>query len=216
MNALPREPVRFLVFGASLRGRSLNARLATLAATRIEANGGEVDLATMRDFDCPSYDQDVQDRDGFPRGAEELRARLLACDALVVCSPEYNASMPGVLKNALDWVSRFRPQPFNGRNVLVMSASPSMTGGNRGAWAGRVPLEHLGARVYPDMFSLAQAHRRLDDQGEITDAELMLRFDSTIVSFMDLVEASKHYAWVKKAWYEYLGQLPDPACDRVQ
>ena len=216
MSPLPRRPVSFLVFGASLRSESFNARLAALAAARIEANGGEVELALMRDFDCQSYDQDVQDADGFPRGAEELRSRLLRCDALVVCSPEYNASIPGVLKNALDWASRFRPQPFHGLDVLLMSASPSMTGGNRGVWAGRVPLEHLGARVYPDMFSLAQAHRRLDGEGQITDAELMHRFESTVVSFMDLVEATKHYALVKKAWYEYLGQLPDPACDRVQ
>ena len=216
MSPLSRRPVSFLVFGASLRSESHNARLAALVAARIEANGGEVELATMRDFDCPSYDQDVQDNEGFPAGAEEMRLRLLRCDALVVCSPEYNASIPGVLKNALDWVSRFRPQPFHGRDVLLMSASPSMTGGNRGAWAGRVPLEHLGARVYPDMFSLAQAHRRLDDQGAIADPELMQRFESTVISFMDLVEASKHYAWVKRAWYEYLGQLPDPACDRVQ
>jgi chromate reductase, NAD(P)H dehydrogenase (quinone) len=216
MSQPAREPVRFLIFGASLRAGSANARLATIAARHVEANGGEVDLATMNEFDCPSYDQDVQDSQGFPAGAERLRGRLLLCDALVISSPEYNASMPGVLKNALDWVSRFRPQPLDQHHALIMSASPSMTGGNRGAWALRVPLEHLGARVYPDMFSLSQAHLRLDDQGNMTDAELTRRFESTITSFMDLVEASKHYPWVKKAWYEYLGQLPDPECDRVQ
>jgi NAD(P)H-dependent FMN reductase len=216
MSSLPREPVRFLVFGASLRDGSLNIRLAALAAERIEGNGGVVDRAAMRDFDCPSYDEEVERRVGFPAGAEAFRSRILGSDALVVSSPEYNASIPGVLKNAVDWVSRFRPQPLNGRHALVMSASPSMVGGNRGAWAVRVPLEHLGARVYPDMFSLAQAHRRLDDSGRIVDAELMARFDSTIVSFIDLVEASRHYPWVKRAWFEYLGQLPDPACDRVQ
>lgn len=216
MSQPAREPIRFLIFGASLRTGSANARLATIAARSVEANGGEVDLATMNEFDCPSYDQDVQDGRGFPAGAERLRGRLLLCDALVISSPEYNASMPGVLKNALDWVSRFRPQPLDQHHALIMSASPSMTGGNRGAWALRVPLEHLGARVYPDMFSLSQAHLRLDDQGNLTDAELMRRFEATITSFMDLVEASKHYPWVKKAWYEYLGQLPDPECDRVQ
>ena len=216
MNRPARERVRFLVFGASLRAESLNARLASLAARRVEANGGEADLASMREFDCPSYDQDVQNSQGFPSGAESLRVRLLDCDALVVSAPEYNASIPGVLKNALDWVSRFHPQPFDQRHALVMSASPSMTGGNRGAWALRVPLEHLGARVYPDMFSLAQAHLTLNDEGDLVDAELMRRFESTITDFMDLVEASKHYPWFKKAWYEYLGQLPDPECDRVQ
>lgn len=88
----------------------------------------------------------------------ELRRRLEANDAFVIVSPEYNSSMPGVLKNAIDWTSRHKPQPFNGRHALLLSASPSIVGGNRGLWALRIPLEHLGARVYPDMFSLAQAH----------------------------------------------------------
>src|SRR5881394_2569861 len=54
-------------------------------------------------------------------------------------APEFNGSMPGALKNAIDWVSRFRPQPFNGKHALLLSASPSMAGGNRGLWALRVP-----------------------------------------------------------------------------
>jgi chromate reductase, NAD(P)H dehydrogenase (quinone) len=216
MSVNARQPVRFLVFGASLREESFNVRLAANAAACIGANGGEVDEATMREFDAPSYDQDVQKHHGLPPGAEAFRARLLENDAFVIASPEYNASMPGVLKNALDWVSRFSPQPFNERHGLLMSASPSMMGGNRGLWALRVPLEHLGARVYPDMFSLAQAHRSFDSQGRLADGELGRRFDATIVAFMDLVEASKHYPCAKTAWVEYLGQPPDPALDRVE
>jgi len=77
-----------------------------------------------------------------------------------------------MLKNAIDWVSRYEPQPFNERNALLLSASPSMIGGNRGLWALRVPLEHLGARVYPDMFSLAQAHKAFDPQGRLSDPRL--------------------------------------------
>lgn len=215
-DAKAREPVRFLVFSASLREGSLNSCLARVAATTIEANGGEVELAAMRDFDAPSYDADVQEQEGFPAGAEEFRRRLEESDAFVVASPEYNFSMPGVLKNAIDWVSRFRPQPFNEMHGMLMSASASMAGGNRGLWALRVPFEHLGARLYPDMFSLAQAHRGLDDNGQIRDAQLSERFVSTIVGFMDLVEASKHYPCVKTAWVEYLGEQLDPVTDRVQ
>ncbi len=108
-----RERVRVLVFSASLRDNSLNSMLGRLAADAIEASGGEVDRASMREFDAPSYDGDVEHREGFPPGAEELRRRVDESDAFVVASPEYNFSMPGVLKNAIDWVSRFRPQPFN-------------------------------------------------------------------------------------------------------
>jgi chromate reductase len=211
-----REPVRFLVFSASLRADSLNTRLAELAAATVETHGGTVDRAAMTEFDCPSYSLDVQHGEGFPPGADEFRGRLEACDAFVVSSPEYNASLPGSLKNAIDWVSRYQPQPFNERHGLVLSASPSMMGGNRGLWALRIPFEHLGARVYPDMFSLAQAHKALDGEGRIADAELRKRFQTNIVNFMDLVEASTHYPCVKRAWVEYLGEHPEPALDRVQ
>ncbi len=69
-----REPVRFLVFSASLRADSLNGRLAALAATVIEANGGMVERTSMADFETPSYSADVQDGEGFPPGAERFRA----------------------------------------------------------------------------------------------------------------------------------------------
>ena len=210
-----REPLQVLVFAASLRVASINARLAQLAATVIEGLGATVDLASMREFDAPSYDGDIETSDGLPAGAQALRARLEAANAFVIVSPEYNASMPGVLKNTIDWVSRARPQPFNQRHGLLMSASPSMVGGNRGLWSLRVPLEHLGARIYPDMFSLAQAHTSFADDGNLADDRLQARFADTIAGFLDLVEASTHYPCIKRAWVEFLGEHPDPAIDRV-
>jgi NAD(P)H-dependent FMN reductase len=208
-------PCRFLVFSASLRDDSLNTRLARLAAESIAARGGEVDFASMREFDARSYDGDVEGAGQFPAEAEAFRRRLEESDAFVISSPEYNASMPGVLKNAIDWVSRFRPQPFHERHGLLLSASPSMVGGNRSLWALRVPLEHLGARVYPDMFSLAQAHSAFDESGRLANAQLQDRLESTIGGFMDLVEAAKNYPCIKTAWIEFLGERPDPVVDRV-
>jgi NAD(P)H-dependent FMN reductase len=149
-------------------------------------------------------------------GAKRLKERLEAADGFLIASPEYNASMPGHLKNVIDWTSRFKPQPFNGRQALLMSASPSMAGGNRGLWSLRIPLEHLGARVYPDMFSLAQAHQAFTAEGRIADATLTKRFESVIECFIDFVEASKHYPQMKKQWVEFLGERPDPAIDRVE
>jgi chromate reductase len=83
-----REPVRFLVFSASLRTDSLNARLARLAVSTIEANGGTVDFRPMSDFDTPSYNSDVQDQDGFPPGADQFRECVQTNDAFVISSPE--------------------------------------------------------------------------------------------------------------------------------
>src|SRR5215213_8487433 len=103
--------VRLLVFGASLRRESFNGRLAALAAEVVKEKGGGVDLAEMRDFECPFYDQDVETSEGIPENASHFRDQLLAADGFIIASPEYNASIPAVLKNTIDWVSRMRPQP---------------------------------------------------------------------------------------------------------
>ena len=206
--------LKVLVFGASLRADSLNRKLAALAARFAEQSGATVDHATMRDFDVPSYDGDFEQGQGIPKGADELRRRLLDNDAFIVSSPEYNGSMPGVFKNLIDWTSRFRPQPFDGKHGLLLSASPSMGGGNRGLWALRMPFEHLGARIYPDMFSLAQAHKALVN-GDIADAALRARFDRNLQAFLSLAEAAKHYPCIKRAWVEFLGEPPGTGADRV-
>jgi chromate reductase, NAD(P)H dehydrogenase (quinone) len=211
-----RRQVRVLIFSGSLRRASLNQRLAELAAVVVEEQGGTADRATMTDFDCPSFNGDVERDGGVPPGAQRLRDRLVATDAFIIAAPEYNASMPGCLKNAIDWVSRIRPQPFNGRQGMLLSASPSMAGGNRGLWSLRMPLEHLGARVYPDMFSLAQAHEAFDPAGRIATPVLQGRFERTIECFLELVEAATHYRPLKKLWVEYLGEHPNAAIDRVE
>lgn len=210
------DSIRFLVFSASLRNDSLNTQLAKLAAGVIEKNGGIVDLAHMIEFDCPSFNQDLEAADRHPTGAEELRKRILANDAFIIASPEYNGSMPGLIKNVIDWVSRFRPQPFNERHALLMSASPSMGGGNKALWSLRIPLEHLGSSVYPNMFSLAMAHKAFTPEGKIADETLTKRFEENVVAFMNLVEAAKHYPCMKKAWVEFLGEKTDAVTERVE
>jgi chromate reductase, NAD(P)H dehydrogenase (quinone) len=207
-------PLKVLVFAASLRAESLNRRLAALAARVAAGTGATVDLATMRDFDVPSYDGDAEAVHGIPAGAQELHRRLAGSDAFIVASPEYNASMPGLLKNLIDWTSRFRPQPFDGRHGLLLSASPSLAGGNRGLWALRMPLEHLGARIFPDMFSLAMAHKAFAAD-DLADPALKARFEKTLESFLSLAEAAKHYPCMKRAWVEFLGEPPGVGADRV-
>ena len=211
-----RRPVRVLVFSGSLRGGSLNERLVSLAASVMERQGITVIRGSLTDFDCPSYDGDAERSGDMPAGAVRLRDHLLETDAFLISSPEYNASMPGVLKNVIDWASRFRPQPFHAQQGMLMSASPSMAGGNRGLWSLRIPLEHLGARLYPDMFSLAQAHEALGADGRIINPVLQSRFERTIECFLDLVEASIHYPALKTQWVEYLGEQPNPETNRVQ
>ncbi len=215
MAQTPLSPeVKVLIFAASLRADSLNKKLADLAARAAAANGATVDVASMRDFDAPWYDGNVETEQGIPAGAKEFQRRLAANDAFIIAAPEYNASMPGELKNLIDWTSRFRPQPFDGRHGLLISASPSLGGGNRGLWALRVPFEHLGARIFPDMFSLPIAHKAFAGD-DLADPALRARFDKMIQAFLSLAEAARHYACVKRAWVEFLGEPPGAGADRV-
>ena len=211
----PDRDLRVLVLGASLSSRSLNNRLAAFVARLVTEKGGTSELANVGDFDCPFYDHDIEVEAGLPVGAHRFCEHLKAADALIVASPEYNASMPGAIKNLIDWVSRFRPQPFNGKQALLMSASPSMVGGNRGLWALRVPFEHLGTRVYPDMFSLAQAHQAWEGE-TLKETAVHDRLDRTLGCFLDVVEATKHYPRIKKVWVEFLGEHPNAATDRIE
>ncbi|MCC3769987.1 NADPH-dependent FMN reductase [Streptomyces sp. UNOC14_S4] len=213
----PPPPTRVLTLGASLRGDSLNARLAALVTRLVDQAGATADPAHMGEFTMPVYDGDVEAAEGLPAGAQALRDRIEANDALVIASPEYNASVPGIVKNAIDWVSRFRPQPFKDKQALLVSASPSMVGGNRGLWALRVPLEHLGARVYPDMFSLARAHEAFTEEGDLADSGHQDRLAETVTSFLRLVEADTRYVCLQRRWYEFLGDRTDaPVTQRTQ
>ncbi|MFF4754873.1 NADPH-dependent FMN reductase [Streptomyces sp. NPDC002514] len=204
-------PLRVLVFGGALRADSANSRLAALVARLVSGTGATVDLAGMRDFGMPLYDGDVEAAEGLPPGALALRDRIDRNDAFVISSPEYNASVPGVLKNAIDWVSRVRPQPFKTKHALLVSASPSLVGGNRGLWALRVPLEHLGTRVYPDMFSLPNSYQAFAEDGTLADTGLQHRLSETVSGFLSLVEADVRYVCLERRWYEFLGDRTEAA-----
>ncbi|MFI1279556.1 NADPH-dependent FMN reductase [Streptomyces sp. NPDC020858] len=209
--------LRVLVLSGSSRTGSVNARLAALVAAQVGRAGGVAEAATLGDFPMSSYDGDAEADEGLPKAALDLCRRIEDAQALIIASPEYNASVPGALKNAIDWVSRYSPQPFKDKQTLLVSASPSMVGGNRGLWALRVPLEHLGARVYPDMFSLANAHHAFTEESALADRELDERLNATIGSFLDLVEADTRYLCLQRRWYEFLGDRTDaPVTSRAQ
>jgi NAD(P)H-dependent FMN reductase len=202
------QPLRVFVLGASLRTGSYNVALARLAARAVKAAGAKVDHAEFAEFRVPGYDADEEQSRGVPEGARLFGERLGAADAFVVASPEYNASLPGTVKNLIDWTSRLRPQPLWGTHGLVMSASPRLSGGSKGLWALRVPLEHLGVRVYPEMFSLPQADQALTPDGEIADEKLAKRLERTIAGFLELVEASVRYPALRQQWID--SHRPDP------
>jgi NAD(P)H-dependent FMN reductase len=178
--------VRLLAFAASLKRESLNRKLINLAVELAREAQVEVDLADFREFDMPLYDADLQSSAGFPEGARELARRIEAVDGLMIASPEYNYSLPGTLKNAIDWVSRLKPMPLRGKHGVLLAASTSLVGGSRGLWALRVPLEGLGVMLLPDMFALAQAPQAFDEQGKLKDPELQERLRKLVHGYLDM------------------------------
>lgn len=176
--------MKVLVFAGSMRAASLNKRLAKVAAGALARAGAEVDLADFREFEVPLYDGDLETASGVPAGAQALASRLQRAGSLCLVTPEYNHSIPGTVKNAIDWLSRIRPSPLANVPALVMSASPGLAGGSRAAWAVKVPLELLGMLVYPGIFTLAQANQRFGPDGGLKDDDLAERLEKLCEDFV--------------------------------
>jgi len=177
--------MRILVFGASLRKASLNRQLAKQAFEVLRTLPGVVpDLADFREFEMPVYDGDLEESLGIPAGGEELIRRVLAADAVIISTPEYNGGIPGPLKNAIDWASRTDPIPFEGKPILLLGASPGGFGAVRGLWHTRVPFEAVGAFVYSEMFGLPRAHQAFDPSGNFVQAKDRVRLHELLTAFL--------------------------------
>lgn len=180
--------MKIFALAASLRAASNNQQLIDLAIERARAQGAEVTAVNYADVVCPDYNQDDQDTTGFPKQADYFKELFDTHDGFIFSVPEYNYSIPGSLKNALDWVSRYRPSPTAGKWGYLLSASPSMVGGNRGLWATRQPLEVMGAIIYPGMFSLAQSYQAFNEDGSLKDEALQGRLDGELAKFLSIIE----------------------------
>jgi chromate reductase len=175
--------MKLLMIAASLRKDSYNKKLINVLTQLAQQQGIQVDYYRMEDHSLPLYNGDIESTDGVPEGASIFAEKMASANGTVISSPEYNFSIPGVLKNLIDWVSRLEPMPFDGKNIFLSSTSPSLVGGNRGLWAVRVPLESCGAFVYPKMFSLSSASNSFTDTGELKDQGAITRLSTMFDEF---------------------------------
>ena len=162
------DSVRLLAFCGSLRKGSYNAA-ALRAAEELAPAGVTMETADFRDL--PLYDADLQAQ-GFPPGVLRLEAQIRAADALLFATPEYNYSVPGALKNAIDWISRLKDQPFAGKAAGIIGAS----GGPVGTARAQYHLRQIG--VFLDLrflnkpeVMIGAAQDRFDAEGRLTDAK---------------------------------------------
>jgi chromate reductase len=165
--------LKILVIPGSLRTGSLNAKLAAVAAHQFAQAGVEVTRLSLADFPLPIYDGDLQTKSGVPKNAIDLKRMIGAHHGVLIVTPEYNSSVPPLLKNAIDWVSRvqdtheIRGQVFRERAFAVAGASGGRLGGARALAALRLILSACQALVIPNQLALAFADDAYDDRDRL-------------------------------------------------
>jgi len=165
--------LRILGFAGSLRSGSYNKQIIKATLKITEEQGVKAEFLDLRDLNIPPYDADLQEK-AFPKGAQELKNKIRAADAILISSPEYNHASPGVLKNALNWSSRpYGEAAFDNKLVGFMSASPGRLGGAGALIDLRTSLNEMGAWVYPPTVSIPGVSRVLDKNGNIADEDLV-------------------------------------------
>ena len=159
--------IKVLGIPGSLRAGSFN-RMALRAAGELAPDGVVFETCEIRDI--PFYDGDLEAAHGLPASVVELRAKIHAADALVITTPEYNASISGVLKNAIDWASRPPQQPFDGKPIAILGTSPGALGTVRAQAHLRQSLANLhGLVLVQPNVMIGNAGQRFDASGALVD-----------------------------------------------
>jgi NAD(P)H-dependent FMN reductase len=164
---------RILIIPGSLRIGSHNAKLAAVAAYEFAKAGVQVSRISLADFPLPIYDADLQAKSGIPKHAINLKRMIGAHQGVLIVTPEYNASVPALVKNTIDWVTRVqdlhesRGQVFRERAFAIAAASESRLGGSRALAALRLILSACHAMVIPNQLALSFAGQAYDDMDRL-------------------------------------------------
>ncbi|HUN97003.1 MAG TPA: NAD(P)H-dependent oxidoreductase [Bradyrhizobium sp.] len=184
--------LKILVIPGSLRTGSHNAKLAAVIAHEIAQSGAEVTRISLGDFPLPIYDGDLQAKSGVPKNAVNLKRMMAAHHGVVVVTPEYNSSVPALVKNTIDWVTRVqdlhevRGQVFRERPFAIAAASESRLGGARALAALRLILSACQATVIPSQLALSFATDAYDDMERLkhaADAEALKALVRQLIEF---------------------------------
>jgi NAD(P)H-dependent FMN reductase len=169
--------VKVLAFAGSTRNESYNKKIIQEAARIAREMKATVKVIDLKDFPMPHFDEDLEKAEWMPVNAKRFRALLIESDAIIISTPEYNGSIPGVLKNALDWASRSEEgkgsrEAFKEKHFAIISASPGGGGGVRALIHLRAILNALGADVIPLQVSVSSVDGVFDEQGHIKNGSI--------------------------------------------
>ncbi len=164
--SMGKDNINVLGISGSLRKKSFNSA-ALRAAQQIAPEGIAINIFDIAPI--PLYNEDVYEK-GFPEAVTNLRNQIKIADAILIVTPEYNYSVPGVLKNVIDWVSRPPMQPFDGKPMAIMGASPSMFGSARAQYHLRQCFLYLNPHILnrPEIM-ISNAASKFDDSGNLID-----------------------------------------------
>src|SRR5215204_5731065 len=169
---------KILAFAGSLREHAYSKRVVKTAIRGAERAGAEVTYIDLRDFPMTIYNADDHEHNGFDAKALEFQRLLNEHNGLLICSPEYNGSLSGALKNAIDWASRRSDEfkmgeVFGGKVCAIMTESPGSFGGLRCLGHLRSILSILGVNVLPSEIAVSKVHEMFDGNGETMTNETM-------------------------------------------
>lgn len=164
-----------LAFAGTTRREAYNKKLIAVAAQAARDAGGEVTLIDLADFPMPLYDGDLEAEQGIPEHGRRLKALMREHDALLISTGEYNSSVTGVLKNAIDWASRQEGEEpplaaYRGKVAGLVSASPGRLGGLRALAAVRSILGNINVLVIPEQQAVPGADRAFNEDGSLVDS----------------------------------------------
>jgi chromate reductase len=177
--------MRVLGISGSLRAGSYNTALLRAA---VELAPGDMTVETFGALrDIPLYDEDVRQR-GLPPSVQSLRDAIAAADGVLLVTPEYNYSVPGVLKNAIDWASRPPAQPFDGKPIAIMGASPGRLGTARAQYHLRQSFVFLNGIVMPQPeVMVGGADKQVDAAGRLGDEDTRRRIGAFMQAFAEWI-----------------------------
>lgn len=163
--------MKILGFAGSLRTDSYNQQIIKNALKIAEEMSAQTEFLDLHDLKMPLYDTDIETSD-YLKEAKKLKEMIRRADAVVISSPEYNRSIPGVLKNALDWASRPHGESaFEDKPTALVTASPGSKGGARAMEHLTQVMEALGTKLSEKKVSIGEVRDKLDKNGNLTDGE---------------------------------------------
>lgn len=185
MNDAATAKPKILALSGSAREGSFNQSLVMNAARAAEDAGADVNLINLRDFPMPIMNQDLEREQGQPEHGTRLKALFVEHDGFLIASPEHNSSIPSLLKNAIDWVSRrVGDEPplvaYKGKTAALFSASPGKLGGLRGLVHIRAILTNLGVLVLPEQHAVGGAAAAFGDDGQLANDSDVARVGSIV------------------------------------